>query len=155
MVFVVFVDPQFSIDLQLIGGMIILQTLPAVGIGLYTAWLHRWALVAGLVRGLATGVALLYQIPQLGPNGVVLRAHFGGSSWALPYFGQTVYVGLVALAVNLAIAVSGTLVLRTLEFPRGIDLTRPHDYVADEDDPTIRRMTDLVDGALTRGAHAR
>ncbi len=31
--FVVFVDPQFSIDLQLIGGVIILQTLPSVGAG--------------------------------------------------------------------------------------------------------------------------
>ena len=30
-------DPQFSIDLQLIGGMIILQTLPAVGLGLLHA----------------------------------------------------------------------------------------------------------------------
>ena len=29
-------DPQFSIDLQLIGGIIILQTLPAVALGLYT-----------------------------------------------------------------------------------------------------------------------
>ena len=29
-------DPQFSIDLQLIGGVIILQTLPAVALGLYT-----------------------------------------------------------------------------------------------------------------------
>ena len=41
--FIVFVDPQFSIDLQLIGGVIILQTLPAVVIALYTRWLHRWA----------------------------------------------------------------------------------------------------------------
>ncbi len=34
-------DPQFSIDLQLIGGIIILQTLPAVALGLYTGWFHR------------------------------------------------------------------------------------------------------------------
>ncbi len=44
---IVFLDPQFSIDLQLIGGVIILQTLPAVALGLYTRWLHRGALVAG------------------------------------------------------------------------------------------------------------
>src|SRR5262249_28042331 len=48
---IVLLDPQFSIDLQLIGGVIVLQTLPAVAIGLYTAWFHRWALVAGLVTG--------------------------------------------------------------------------------------------------------
>ncbi len=31
--FIVFLDPQFSIDLQLIGGVIILQTAPAVALG--------------------------------------------------------------------------------------------------------------------------
>jgi hypothetical protein len=44
---ILFIDPQFSIDLQLIGGVIILQTLPAVALGLYTRWLHRGALIAG------------------------------------------------------------------------------------------------------------
>ena len=58
-------NTQFAIDLQLIGGVFILQTLPAIGIGLYTAWLHRWALIAGLVAGLATGLVMLYQIPQV------------------------------------------------------------------------------------------
>src|ERR1700755_2466972 len=45
--FILAIDPQFSIDLQLIGGVIVLQTLPAVGIALYTRWLQRWALVEG------------------------------------------------------------------------------------------------------------
>ena len=30
--FVVLISPQFSVDLQLIGGVIILQTLPSVGV---------------------------------------------------------------------------------------------------------------------------
>ncbi|HET6290185.1 MAG TPA: sodium:solute symporter, partial [Amycolatopsis sp.] len=34
--FILFIDPQFSIDLQLIGGVLILQTLPTVAISLYT-----------------------------------------------------------------------------------------------------------------------
>ncbi|MGH2601879.1 MAG: monocarboxylate uptake permease MctP, partial [Dehalococcoidia bacterium] len=34
--FVLLLNPQFSIDLQLAGGLIILQTLPAVALGLYT-----------------------------------------------------------------------------------------------------------------------
>src|SRR3954471_18094986 len=57
-------DPQFSIDLQLIGGVIILQTLPAVAIGLYTRWFHRWALIAGWAAGMLVGFLTLYQIPQ-------------------------------------------------------------------------------------------
>ena len=39
--FIVLIDPQFSIDLQLIGGVIILQTLPSVAIGLFTRWFHK------------------------------------------------------------------------------------------------------------------
>src|SRR4029453_12887855 len=46
---VVFLNPHSPLDLQLIGGVIILQTLPPVAIGLFSAWLHRWALMAGLV----------------------------------------------------------------------------------------------------------
>src|SRR5438874_732116 len=35
---ILLVDPQFSVDLQLIGGVVVLQILPAVALGLYTAW---------------------------------------------------------------------------------------------------------------------
>ena len=59
---ILLIDPQFSIDLQLIGGVIILQTLPAVAIALYTRWLHRWGLVAGWVVGMALGMWMLYEI---------------------------------------------------------------------------------------------
>ena len=48
-------DTQFSIDLQLIGGVIILQTLPAIVIGLYSRAAHAWGLLAGLVAGLVVG----------------------------------------------------------------------------------------------------
>src|SRR5438270_10450758 len=40
--FIVFVDPQYAIDLQLIGGVIILQTLPMVAVALYIRWFHVW-----------------------------------------------------------------------------------------------------------------
>ncbi len=50
--FVLFLNPSFSIDLQLIGGVIIIQTLPAVGIGLFTRWFHRGGLIAGWVVGM-------------------------------------------------------------------------------------------------------
>ena len=117
--FIVAVDPQFSIDLQLIGGVIILQTLPAVAIALYSRWLHRWALVAGWAVGMGYGLYLLYLIP----NPAAGRAHFGGSALALdkltllgwhPFAGSQVqiYVGFVALLLNLIVAVVLTPVLR-------------------------------------------
>jgi solute:Na+ symporter, SSS family len=136
---IVFLDPQFSIDLQLIGGVIILQTLPAVALGLFTRWFHRGALIAGWVAGMAFGLWMLYQIP----NPATGRAHFGGSAFPLAEFGfdtnLTVYVGLLAVALNLLVAVAGTLVLRAVDVPDGRDETTGDDYLADEGDPRVRR----------------
>ena len=143
--FIVMIDPQYAIDLQLIGGVIILQTLPAVAIALYTRWLHRWALIAGWVVGLAWGMILLYQIP----NPASGRAHFGGSALALdklnifgwqPFAGSTVqiYVGFVALAANLLVAVIVTLVIRRMNVSNGTDETTGEDYHVDEHDENLR-----------------
>lgn len=153
-------DPQFAVDLQLIGGVLVLQTVPAVGLGLFTAWFHRRALLAGLAAGLVTGILLLYQIPQIGADDrTVVRAHFGGSSWPLSHLGlstqASVYVGLLALGVNLVVVVAGTLLLRRSGVPTGPDLTRADDYIADEGDPTLHRMTELVDGDTAPPTHAR
>jgi solute:Na+ symporter, SSS family len=137
--FIVAVDPQFAIDLQLIGGVIILMTLPAVAIGLYTRWFHRWALIAGWVAGMAWGMYLLFLIPNPA-NG---KQHFGGSALALdklsffgwaPWHGSKVqiYVGFVALILNLVVAVVATLVLRATGVDEGSDATRGDDYHATE-----------------------
>jgi SSS family solute:Na+ symporter len=134
---IVFLDPQFSIDLQLIGGVIILQTLPAVALGLYTRWFHRGALVAGWAAGMGLGLWMLYQIP----NAATGRRHFGGSAFPLAEFGvdtrRTVYAGIVAVGVNLLVAALVTLVLRVARVPEGADGTEPDDYFADEEDPRV------------------
>src|SRR3954453_6560820 len=80
--FIVFLDPQFSIDLQLIGGIIILQTAPSVALGLYTRWFHRGALIAGWTAGMALALWMLWQIP----NAATKKAHFGGSAFPLNKF---------------------------------------------------------------------
>jgi SSS family solute:Na+ symporter len=137
--FILFLDPQFSIDLQLIGGVIILQTAPAVALGLYTRWLHRHALIAGWVAGMSLGMWMLYQIP----NAATKRQHFGGSAFPLAEFGfdttRTIYVGFVAVAVNIAVAVLATLIFRALKTPDGVDGTTADDYVADEGDPRLEK----------------
>ena len=150
---IVVMNTQFAIDLQLIGGVIILQTLPAVAIGLYSAWLHRGAVIAGLVAGLTAGLVMLYQVPQRGGRDgtTILRPHFGGSAWPLSHLGLgtniTVYVGVLALAVNLLVAVALTPVLRALRVPHGDDVTRPADYVADQGQAKVRPMTEMIDGS--------
>lgn len=53
MLVILFVDVQFALDFQLIGGIIIIQVLPAVVFGLYTRWFRRWALLVGWAAGIA------------------------------------------------------------------------------------------------------
>jgi SSS family solute:Na+ symporter len=117
---------------------------------LFSAWMHRWALIAGLVVGLGAGIVLLYQLPQLGPDGAVVRPHFGGSAWPLAEVGITggysVYAGLVALVLNIGVAVLATPVLRLLRIRDGRDLTWRRDYVADEGDAEVRRLDEILDG---------
>src|SRR3712207_3345059 len=124
---ILFIDPQFSIDLQLIGGVIILQTLPSVAIGLYTRWFHRGALIAGWLAGMLAGIVMLYNIPRLGPDGEVVREHFGGSSFALAKLGldaeSSVYAGFLALLANLVVVVLVTLALRAMKVHDGVDGT--------------------------------
>src|SRR5919205_633503 len=148
---IVALDPQFSIDLQLIGGVIIAQTLPAVGLGLVTRWFHRGALIAGWVAGMLAAIWTLWTIPAVtfGPNGTatVTKAHFGGSAFKLSDLGfdtkLTIWAGIVALAVNLIVTIVGTVVLRAMKVADGPDETRLADYFADRGDP---RVHDLPSG---------
>jgi SSS family solute:Na+ symporter len=143
---ILFLNPQFSIDLQLIGGVIILQTMPSVALGLYTRWLHRGGLIAGWVAGMAAGLAMVYNIPKLNPDGTVARAHFGGSSFSLSKLGldtkSAIYAGLLALLVNLIVAVVVTAVLRAMKVDDGVDGTAESDYTAEREDPTFRDVPD-------------
>ncbi|MER6945119.1 sodium:solute symporter [Nonomuraea sp. NPDC000554] len=137
---ILLLDPQFSIDLQLIGGVIILQTLPSVALGLYTRWFHKGGLIAGWALGLLSGMWMLYLIPNPA-NG---KAHFGGSAFALSNFGfdtkATLYAGFLALIVNLVVAVLGTLLFRALKVADGEDSTKQDEYFADEGDPRVKEM---------------
>ncbi len=53
--FIVFVPQTYAIQLQLLGGIWIIQTLPAVLIGLYTRWFNPWALLIGWAVGIGVG----------------------------------------------------------------------------------------------------
>jgi solute:Na+ symporter, SSS family len=145
--FIVLLDPQFSIDLQLIGGIIILQTLPSVAISLYTRWFHVWGLVAGWLAGMVWGFAMLWVIPSADGS----KKHFGASALVLdklsifgwhPFAGSTVqiYVGFVALVGNLVVAVIVTWILRARKVQNGLDKTHPSDYHADEGDPRLKEV---------------
>jgi solute:Na+ symporter, SSS family len=116
-------NKTFSINLQLLGGIWILQTFPAVVIGLYTRWFHRFALIIGWAVGMIYGTVQAYRTPGGG------QAHFGSS--AAPVFGHVTYIAIAALILNLAVAAALTPVFRKIGLQDGYDETRPADYFAD------------------------
>ncbi|BAB65768.1 sodium:solute symporter family protein [Sulfurisphaera tokodaii] len=95
----IFVVPlSYAIGLQLLGGIIILQTLPPVFLGLFTNKLEGRSLLAGLIGGVASGVVLTAYVN-----------HFGAiatTSYPTPLGG--IYIALIALAINLVISLVGT-----------------------------------------------
>jgi SSS family solute:Na+ symporter len=129
LVFVLALSKTFSINLQLLGGIWILQTFPAIVIGLYTRWMHRWALVIGWAAAMVYGTIVAYNQPAPGVPG----SHFGASTAAVPGFSHTVYIAVTALIINLVIAVVLTAIFRLLQLPAGRDETTADSYVADPD----------------------
>ncbi len=51
LIFIIFVPTPYAIQLQLLGGIWIIQTLPAVLLGVYTRWFNDWALLDRLGGG--------------------------------------------------------------------------------------------------------
>jgi len=58
LVFILFVPTKYAIQLQLLGGIWIIQTLPAVMLGVYTRWFNDWALLVGWAVGTFAGTAM-------------------------------------------------------------------------------------------------
>jgi SSS family solute:Na+ symporter len=95
--FVFIVPPTYAIWLQLLGGIIITQTLPSVFLGLITDKLDKYSLMVGWAVGLGLGVYLF------------ITPHVPAAFSPLyPIFGHLVYIAVIALAVNLLIVLVGT-----------------------------------------------
>jgi SSS family solute:Na+ symporter len=125
-VFVLLLSGQFSVNLQLLGGVWILQTFPAIVFGLYTRFFHRWALFLGWLAGIVTGTLMAYAVP----NPAKHQHHFGGSVYSWHYFGLhfKAYHGLIAFAINLIVVVVASLILKAVRAPKGEDVTDPGDF---------------------------
>jgi solute:Na+ symporter, SSS family len=130
--FVFTMDKQNAINFQLLGGIWILQTFPAIVFSLYTRWFHRWALLVGWAGGMVYGTVQAYRV--INP---VTGKHFGGSLADIPAIGDLGYIALTAFVLNVAVAVVLTLVLNAVKVSNGTDQTTSGDYFADSDDPTV------------------
>ena len=98
---ILYLPTQFALDLQLLGGLWILQTLPALVFCLFTRWFTAPALLAGWAVGLLGGTWMSWS-DGLKP----LHALSLGDSTV------TAYVGLIALIANIVVAILVNLALR-------------------------------------------
>ncbi len=127
--FVALLPKTFSINLQLLGGLWILQTLPAVFLGLYTTWFHRHALLIGWLVGMVVGTWIS-----------VSQGFASVYPLALGSFAFPVYIGLIALVVNLFTSGALTLIFDSIGIARGQEVTTPQDF---EEQPTFSLRTAL------------
>ncbi|GAB3950130.1 sodium:solute symporter family protein [Kribbella albertanoniae] len=140
LVFVLGMDKTISLNLQLLGGIWILQTFPAIVVGLFTQWFHKWALLAGWAVAMVYGTIEAYNVVN-----PATKKHFGGSVTNIPFTDTQVYIGLVAFGLNLVIVIALTLVFRALKVASGVDTTHPSDYTADRGDPGVHDLPELLD----------
>jgi SSS family solute:Na+ symporter len=94
LVFILFLPTKFALDLQLLGGVWILQTFPSVVFGLFFGWFSARALLSGWAVGIVGGSWLAFTDGVKPVHALVI----GGDSY-------TVYTGLLALALNIAVAI--------------------------------------------------
>lgn len=122
--FILYLGTQNALNLQLLGGIWILQTFPSIIIGLYTRFLHRYALLIGWAAGMITGTYMAYMQHS------AATAHFASSVFPLQLGGYTAagYAAFYALIVNLVVTVVLSLIFNAVKVPQGSDQTSSTDY---------------------------
>jgi len=118
--FIVFVPQQYAIYLQLLGGILIIQTLPSVMLGVYTRWFNDWALLVGWAAGTALGTSMFIAANMTPNYPLALPAALGG--FAFPG-----YSALYTVALNLIIAIVLTPLFNMMGAAR-VDATVASDY---------------------------
>ncbi|HEY1711103.1 MAG TPA: sodium:solute symporter [Rhizomicrobium sp.] len=111
--------PGEAIQLQLLGGIIIIQTLPSVLIGLYTRWLHPHALLLGWLAGIGSGTWMAW-----------MNA-FKVSVYPLHLFGLTIpcYAAFSSLILNIVVSFATSAVFNAIAKNAVIDGTTATDYI--------------------------
>jgi len=119
LVFIIFLPTQYAINLQLLGGVWIIQTQPSIVLGLYARSSHRSALIIGWGVRMLTGTAM------------ALAQDFT-SVYPLQIGSTTIpgYAALYAFILNLVVAAVLTWVFNATAAPAGSDETAELDYTA-------------------------
>ena len=117
-----FMPTKFALDLQLLGGVWMVQIFPAMIFGLYTRWFSGAALLIGWAVGMIAGTWLAW--------GPTAWTPVHALKWDIPLIGQfdsglgfAAYNGLTAVVANVVVACALSLVLRS----NAVDETSPAD----------------------------
>ena len=113
LLFVLRLPAPYAIEMQLLGGIWIAQIFPAVALGVFTRFLHPWALFAGWAAGMASGTWMAWSLG------------LKSSVYPIPHVGG-VYAAVPALILNLAVAAVLSPLLRRIPIH---DQTDPAAYI--------------------------
>jgi SSS family solute:Na+ symporter len=118
LVFIMALPKEYAINLQLLGGVWMVHTFPAVVFGLYTRWLDSKALLIGWAVGMTAGT-------------MMAAANGFRPTYALAFFGASIpaYIAIYSFALNIGLAVVLSLVFNAAKKHRA-DETEPSDYYA-------------------------
>jgi solute:Na+ symporter, SSS family len=116
--FIFFIPFQYAIQLQLLGGVWIIQTLPAVILGLFTRVFNGWALVIGWAVGIALGTWMAAAVKFT-------------AVYPLHILGITIpcYIALSTVVINIIVSFVVSLFLNAVASDRHLDMTVAEDYV--------------------------
>ena len=118
LIFILSLPTQYAIQLQLLGGIWIIQTAPTVIAGVYTRWFNEWALLIGWLVGTVAGTWMAVSVNF----GAAYTLTLGGYSFP----GYTAFFTVV---LNLVIAIILTPVFNAMGGKK-VDETVPSDYYA-------------------------
>ena len=117
--FILLIPLTYAVQLQLLGGMWIIQTPPAIASSVFSRFFNGWALLCGWAVGIALATWLAY------------LNHFTVSTYPFHVLGITVpsYIAFATVLVNMAVAAVLSLVLNAVASDKTSDITAAADYV--------------------------
>jgi SSS family solute:Na+ symporter len=120
LIFILFVPTQYAVQLQLLGGIWIIQTLPPVMLGAYTRWFNSWALLLGWAAGTFAGTWMAYAVKLTN----TYPLHIGGHTFPG-------YSAVYSVILNLLVAIVLTPVFNAFAGGKArADQTVAADYLA-------------------------
>jgi SSS family solute:Na+ symporter len=117
-VFILLMPATYAVQLQLLGGMWIIQTFPAVVLSVFTRFFNGWALLIGWAVGIVSATWLAAE------NGFTI------STWAFHILGYTMpsYIAFATVLLNALVAAVLSPVLNTIFSDLAADETKTVDY---------------------------